>query len=100
MSRFKPLTLGRLPRVLVKILAMSEEDRTVIAEGISVTVRGSGTARVDAAGLAIFFAAMLDTPKDLRARFAESLDQYLDSLLADDFFGTEGQNDPRGDHRD
>lgn len=27
------------------------------------------------------------------------LNSMLDDLLADDFFGTEGQNDPRGDHR-
>lgn len=31
---------------------------------------------------------------------AERLDEMCDSLLGDDFFGTEGQLDPRGDQRD
>lgn len=31
---------------------------------------------------------------------AEELNVMLDNLLNDDFFGTEGQCDPRGDHRD
>jgi hypothetical protein len=31
---------------------------------------------------------------------AEEFKVMLDTLLGDDFFGTEGQSDPRGDHRD
>ena len=31
---------------------------------------------------------------------AEEFKVMLDTLFADDFFGTEGQSDPRGDHRD
>lgn len=30
----------------------------------------------------------------------EKVNAMLDDLLSDDFFGTEGQLDPRGDHRD
>lgn len=30
----------------------------------------------------------------------EHFDGGLDTLLNQDFFGTEGQTDPRGDHRD
>jgi len=30
----------------------------------------------------------------------ENLDQLFDDLQGNDFFGTEGQNDPRGDFRD
>lgn len=30
---------------------------------------------------------------------ADTLDEYLDSLAQDDFFGTEQQMDPRGDFR-
>jgi len=33
------------------------------------------------------------------ASFCDDLNSFLDQLLADDAFGTEGQNDPRGDHR-
>ena len=28
------------------------------------------------------------------------MNEMLDDLLHEDFFGTEGQDDPRGDHRD
>jgi len=31
---------------------------------------------------------------------AEEFKVMLDTLFGDDFFGTEGQCDPRGDHRD
>jgi hypothetical protein len=30
---------------------------------------------------------------------AAEFNRMLDTLLGEDFFGTEGQNDPRGDHR-
>lgn len=32
--------------------------------------------------------------------YSEEVDMMLDNLLNQDFFGTEGQLDPRGDHRD
>ena len=38
-------------------------------------------------------------PEDARV-IAEEVNKMLDELLEDDFFGTEGQIDPRGDHRD
>jgi hypothetical protein len=38
--------------------------------------------------------------KDITKYFAESYHKMLDDLLGQDFFGTEGQGDPRGDHRD
>lgn len=34
------------------------------------------------------------------AALVQALDDMLNDLLGDDAFGTEGQNDPRGDHRD
>ncbi len=37
----------------------------------------------------------IDNPKTMKY-FAESLDVMCDDLLGDDFFGTEGQFDPRG----
>lgn len=46
-------------------------------------------------------AAYLDEQgKETRESFIEPFDEFLDELLNDDFFGTEGQCDPRGDHRD
>jgi len=40
------------------------------------------------------------TEKYDREAWVESFDTMLDDLLSDDFFGTEGQLDPRGDHRE
>lgn len=34
-----------------------------------------------------------------KADFCVKFNEFLDELLSDDFFGTEGQNDPRGDRR-
>lgn len=36
----------------------------------------------------------------LRQEIAAWLNKKLDSLLSSDAFGTEGQHDPRGDHRE
>lgn len=38
-------------------------------------------------------------PAAARRIAAKSLNEMLDSLMEDDFFGTEGQCDPRGDRR-
>lgn len=38
-------------------------------------------------------------PED-RDYILSKMDELLETLLAEDFFGTEGQLDPRGDHRD
>jgi hypothetical protein len=50
--------------------------------------------------LAITFIRILQMPKADRAVIAEKFNEALDELLGEDFFGTEGQCDPRGDHRD
>jgi len=41
----------------------------------------------------------INDPDDAEG-IAEALDAMLDDLRGYDFFGTEGQNDPRGDFRD
>lgn len=41
-----------------------------------------------------------ESENDERQVWFESLNEMLDELHSNDFFGTEGQNDPRGDHRD
>lgn len=38
--------------------------------------------------------------KGTREDAASELNELLDNLLDMDMFGTEGQNDPRGDHRE
>ena len=37
--------------------------------------------------------------KDNEKIISEEFNRMLDTLLGEDFFGTEGQCDPRGDHR-
>ena len=111
MARFRRLTLGRLPRVMVRTMALGKNDREVIrlriqreaglsdapwAERLTSgdTWRGDGDD-----SLAPDFAAVLDLPQSEREPFVRVFDKILDGLLAEDFFGTEGQSDPRGDHR-
>lgn len=45
---------------------------------------------------------LVQNEHDLEARqgWADAVNDVLDALLAEDAFGTEGQLDPRGDHRD
>lgn len=38
--------------------------------------------------------------EDMAIMYVEMLDPMLDSILQDDGFGSEGQLDPRGSHRD
>ena len=56
-----------------------------------------GYARHD---LAKFFLAVLNLTKPVRAMFVKDFNRLLTRLAQQDFFGTEGQCDPRGDHRD
>lgn len=37
---------------------------------------------------------------DVAKELADEFNEWMDKLYGEDFFGTEGQNDPRGDHRD
>lgn len=46
------------------------------------------------------FCDMFTTHTESSAGFRKSLDAWLDEQLSNDAFGTDGQNDPRGDHRD
>lgn len=45
------------------------------------------------------FKAILELPKAEREMFIKPFNGMLNELLSNDFFGTEGQCDPRGDHR-
>lgn len=46
------------------------------------------------------FAANIEAGYIHGEQVAEPLDAFLDELLGDDAFGTEGQSDPRGNKRD
>ncbi len=117
MSRkFKPLTLGMLPRVFVNILAHYAEDGLVAREDFAkqlaedtdvmqVLASFFGARVVDfgeptESNLAKIFAAVLEVPKEERVRFVEPFDHFLTYLGQQDAWGTECQCDPRGDRRD
>lgn len=100
--RFKKLTLGRLPRVFVNMLAMDEGDRAVLFHEIRLILatRGISTRQPGGNALAELACDILYLPKKTRLLIVPELDWMLDRLLEEDFFGTEGQLDPRGDHRE
>lgn len=39
------------------------------------------------------------SPNDIHQDLVDRFNDWMDELLGEDFFGTEGQCDPRGDHR-
>lgn len=41
-----------------------------------------------------------DDEEGYAATYIEEFNELLDTLYKEDFFGTEGSTDPRGDHRD
>ena len=47
-----------------------------------------------------FGAWVKDQPLQTRQEVAADINVMLDDILNEDGFGTEGQSDPRGDHRD
>jgi hypothetical protein len=122
MPRFKPLSLGRLPRVFVNILAMDRHDFEIMAYEITkmtetTTFLGYCLVARDPAApgpqldsevydsrirqdIGKLFKAILELPKAEREKFVKPFDRKLNELMQNDFFGTEGQSDPRGDHRD
>lgn len=110
-SRFKPLSLGSLPRVMVAILAMHREDRDVIALELRkqpiagllagfFMIRNVPITDPNSKNLAWIFDQILQFSKEERGVLVGALNDLLDDLRRNDFFGTEGQLDPRGDHRD
>lgn len=115
MSGFKRLDrVSRLPRVFVRTLALDREhDLPVIAAEVTEYLMGfvvqtrfplegggeNGPNVVTAADLPRVFAGILDLPREERQKFAVAFNTILDGLHREDFFGTEGQRDPRGDRR-
>lgn len=96
--QFKNLTLGRMPRVFVAILA--NEEPKVITQAICDALPDDVRAKVlPASSPAAFLHGILELPKAQRAELVPIIDGVLEDLAGQDFFGTEGQCDPRGDPR-
>lgn len=93
----KRLTLAQLPVVMVAILALDADEQAAVREAIE---EFTGMTQGALAGrFADYLNGVLRRPKDDREEFAKRLNDALDDLHSRDAFGTEGQNDPRGDHR-
>lgn len=121
MPQFKPLSVGTLPRVFVNLLAQDDEGICIFAEAVNECeemktwfkttnegpihggeqhdnpIAAPGFTRLD---LAKFFQAVLNLSKVARGMFVKDFARLLNELGNDDFWGTEGQCDPRGDRRD
>ena len=101
---FQHLNAKRLPTVMVYTLALSDDDRQSILDELRSALPSEtplGTLfRTGDMRLAEYFRAVLDFPAATQKAFAEAFDRVLDILSEQDFFGTEAQNDPRGDRRD
>lgn len=105
--KFRELTDGRLAEVMLRTRALRPRDLSVVEGDLVKDARGHrGEAWADKLvgegyfDLAAYFVEVLDLPRVERRNFVTALTRVLDDLLAQDFFGTEGQLDPRGDHRD
>lgn len=116
--KFKPLTLGTLPRVFVNILALDSGDITAFYTAMvdcvemqtwfkttdfdvrRVHTDFSTTELWTRERLAVFFLAILNLSKITRTFFVKDFDRLLNDLGKQDFWGTEGQCDPRGDRRE
>lgn len=119
--KFKPLSVGTLPRVFVNLLAQDPEGIVLFFQtmsdctemstwfdltktnGMPISARNGYRTDIELIvrrDLAEFFLAVLNLSKPVRGMFVKDFDRLLNSLACDDFFGTEGQCDPRGDLRD
>ena len=111
--KFKPLSTGTLPRVFINLLALNTADidafYTAMAECAEMHIWFNITnfyKHPDFAKyttrerLAVFVLSILELSDPVRGFFVKDFDRLLNSLECDDVFGTEGQCDPRGDHRD
>jgi hypothetical protein len=97
-SSFKPLNVSRLARVFVAILATIPPDQQ--AELCKAFIAVKELAGASPTDLARRFHEILLLPRERRVEIAEHMNSIFEDLLEQDFFGTEGQLDPRGDHRD
>ena len=118
--KFRPLTVNSLPRVMINLLAFEDEEIVAFVKALNEcdemktwfeTVKmprlhvdknrehpdSVGHTRL---GLSEFFVAILALSKVVRSMFVKDFDRILSDLGSQDFWGTEGQCDPRGDRRE
>ncbi len=110
-AKYKPITTKNLARTMIAILAMDPPDLAILAERMAADVelttplaeafkQCNWAIAPNCDNLPALFDAILQLQKDVRTQFVDNLNRLLNDLLVEDFFGTEGQADPRGSHRD
>ena len=77
--RRKKYSIGHVGDVMAKIKKMTPKNLQKVLEEIPKLIA----------------AGYLDA-----VMFCPAFNNWLDDMLGEDMFGTEGQNDPRGDHRE
>lgn len=113
---FKPVRTVNLARVFVAILSMERHspitstlfyERFAMKQSMTHALQQylSSCTFVDQSLAntkhpAYLFDVILMLPKEEREAFVQQFNEFLDELVQEDFFGTEGQHDPRGSHRD
>lgn len=115
-AKFKPVNTANIARVFVAILAMERHSPityTRFFERFAARRPMTSALREDFAQYAFIeqsnantnypaylFDVILGLSKEEREAFVQQFNEFLDELVQEDFFGTEGQHDPRGSHRD
>lgn len=115
--KFRPLTVNSLPRAMINIVAMDDENiraffdefkkRDEFVTWGATALRNDpelfGTDKTKVVDprylLVCFFSGVLNLSKVTRSFFVKDFDRLLSELGSQDFWGTEGQCDPRGDRR-
>lgn len=93
-----PLTISNAPRVFLDILSRSKHDRDFILNHFREALVDSPS-RPSVKRPSVFFNIIVGMETPRQKVVLKILDEALNDLLGDDVFGTEGQLDPRGDHR-
>ena len=107
----KPKSIKNMQKVfdkLLKYVENNEIDRECVAKGFDQILEvfyaeSPGPTQPTVEGLVEIWELFMDEAAHSvysRKTLSEQFNRMLDELFSNDFFGTEGQCDPRGDHRD
>lgn len=103
MARFEPLTLNNLPLVLVRMLALEPDEHVVLCGELTKAFgewkAPSKKGRLSPTTLALWCVDILERSQKDRREAIPLLDGVFSKLHEQEFFGADGRNDPRGDHR-
>ena len=103
MARFEPLTITNLSIVLVRMLALEPDEHVVLCGELTKTFgewkAPSKKGRLSPTTLALWCVDILERSQKDRKDAVFLLDGVFARLHERELFGTDGRNDPRGDHR-